>query len=452
MNKIILFFKENLMWKLTALVMAIILWILAVNIEDPQAFQSYHNIPLELRNISVLDNYDLVLLNKEELEKATVSVQVWANTKLLQNQLSSSNIKAYLDMSPISFSYNNRIGESISASVEVTLPEYATTVRSYISNPTNVRIVLDKKEKRSFPVSVVKTSEPHEGYVSMEPVPTPATVELTGATSILDTVQSVRVDVDLDKVTADYTVYSTITVYDQDDNDITDKFAANTSDIVVFIPINRHAQIPITIPVITGFPAEGYTITSVEPNINFIDVVGKDEELSAVTHIRLDSIDVSGQSETMVISRDVRDFLRSTNLSVRNGKPHEVSITVTIEKEMIKEFTIPIGMLEIIGEQPTAEFDESVTIRLKGLEAFMNTLTADSFNGSIDISELSEGENSVPVIFTLPANVSRVGDEPVISVYIPVENDEEIDPAEESPEPFDPEGPPKTPVTEIILP
>ena len=444
MNKVISFFTDNFIWKLAALVMAIILWILAVNIEDPQDNRSYHRIPIELKNTEVLDEYDLVLLNREEIEAATVTVTVWANTKLLQNQLTSSNIKAYIDMSPIRFSYMNRIDEAISAPVEVVLPEYANTVRSYIPNPTNIRIVLDKKEKREFPVTVVKTSEPVEGYVSMEPVASPASVELTGASSILDTVQSVRVDVDLDEVVADYTIYSALKVYNTDDVDITDKFTIDTKNISVFVPINRHAQIPVITPLITGFPAEGFTITSIESSVSYIDVVGKEDELSAVTSIRLDPIDVTNISETIVISRDVRDFLRTTNLSVRNGKPHEVDITITIEKELIKEFTIPISMIEIIGEQPDAELGGSVTVRLKGLEPDMVEVTADSIKGSIDISELSEGENNVPVIFTLPPNVSRIGDEPVVSVYIPITVDEEGEdssPEENAEDPIQPSTP-----------
>jgi len=452
MNKLKLFFTNNLKWKLSALVMAVILWILAVNIEDPLDTRSYSYIPIELKNTEVLDEYDLVLLNREEIEKTTVTVNVWANTKLLQNQLSSSNIKAYIDMSPIRFSYMNRIGEALSAPIEITLPEYATSVRSYISNPTNIRIVLDRKEKREFPVNVVKTSDTVEGYVSMEPVASPATVELTGAASILDSVQSVRVDVDLDEIRADHTFYSSFKIYDQDDNDITNKFSVSTNEISVFIPVNRHEQIPVAIPVITGFPAEGYTITNVELNTTFIDVVGKEDELNAVTRIILDSVDVTGLNESSVITRDVRDFLRSTNLSVKNGKPHEVSITVTIEKEMIKEFTIPLNMLEIIGDQPDAEFGESVVVRLKGLESAMSVLTADSIKGSIDISELSEGEHAVAVMFNLPVGISRVGDEPVINVYIPVTEEYEEDAGQESADPSIPEGSVETPDPEPILP
>ena len=449
MNKIMSFFNNNFIWKLAALVMAIILWILAVNIEDPQDNRSYHRIAVELKNTEVLDEYDLVLLNREEVEAATVTVTVWANTKLLQNQLSSSNIKAYIDMSPIRFSYMNRIDEPISAPVEITLPEYANTVRSYIPNPTNISIVLDKKEKRSFPVTVVKTSEPAEGYVSMTPVPSPSSVELTGASSILDTVQAVRVDVDLDEVTADYTVYKTLKVYDDNDVDITDKFNINTKDISVFVPINRHAQIPIVIPATTGLPPEGYTITGIESSVSYIDVVGKEDELAAVTSIRLDPIDVTNISETITVSRDVRDFLRSTNLSVRNGMPHEVDITLTIEREIVKEFSIPISMIEIIGEEhPDAEYGGSITLRLKGLETVMSELTADSIKCSINISVLSEGDNDARVIFELPDNVSLIGDEPVISVFIPPTDEE----SEETPQTSQDENPVETSTPETPLP
>jgi len=424
MNKIISFFTTNIVWKVTALVMAVILWILAVNIEDPLETEYFRTIPIQIENMDVLDRYGLVLLNQDEIEKTNVTVRVQANRNLLTT-LSKNNIKAYIDMSPISFTFMDMVGESLSAPVYVTLPDAASSARDKSPTPNSVKIVLDRLETREFPVTVVKTSEAADGYVSMEPVVSPETVRLKGARSILDVVQSVRVEVGLDAAKADYTVYAAPIVLGEDNEDLTSKVTIDTNEVEVFIPINRHSQIPLVTPVINGFTAEGYTITNVEMDVEYIDVVGRDEELAALTSIRLDPIDVSGLSETKVSTRDVRDFLRTTNLSVRNGKPHEVNITVTIEREEIREFIIPISNVEIIGDHPGAQFAESVTVRVRGVERIISGLANNAIGASINISELAPGEHDVPVALSLPEGVSRIGEEPVIHVTIPEEGEGE---------------------------
>ncbi|MDL2248559.1 hypothetical protein LJB89_02565 [Tyzzerella sp. OttesenSCG-928-J15] len=435
MNKIVSFFTENVLWKIIALVMAVILWILAINIEDPIAVKIYYSVPVKIENLNVLEDFGIVLLNQEEVERSTVTVRVQANRKLLEGQLSSSNIAAYVDMSPISFSYLDRLGEALSAPVGVSLPDFATSAHSATATPADIKIVLDKLETREFPVTVVKTSDAADGYVSMDPVATPAAVKVKGAKTILDSIQNVRVEVDLDSASADYTVYSSLAVYSEDGEDITHKVSVDTNEVEVFVPINRHAQIPVITPSINGFTADGYTITKVEKDVDYIDVVGKEEELASINSIKLDPIDVTGANETMIVTRDVRDFLRTTNLSVRNGKPHEVNITITIEKEEIKEFIIPVSNIEINGEHLSAEYGESVTVRVRGVERIVSELSSDSIKGSVNISELAAGEHNVPVSFALPDGIRIVGDEPVLKVIITDVEEEPTDKPIEGEEP-----------------
>jgi YbbR domain-containing protein len=260
----------------------------------------------------------------------------------------------------------------------------------------------------------------------MEPTATPSTLSVRGPSSTLDTIQSVRLDVALVGVYTDYFATGTPVIYDINGNDITESLEIIGDDSVgVSIPINKHAMIPVALPVITGYTLEGYTITDVISDIESVDVVGKDGEISAVTEIVLEPIDVTGASHTLTFTKDVRDFLNGTQLSIRNGTPFEVNITVVIEPEVTRDFSVPLTNIDVMGNRPEAEIADDLVISLTGAEDIINSLQDGSVRGSIDLSGLEPGQHDVLVTFSLPTGVTLTGEPPTIRVTIPEETEEE---------------------------
>ncbi|MDR2899487.1 MAG: hypothetical protein LBU94_04165 [Clostridiales bacterium] len=142
MNKFTAFFMNNLLWKITALLMAMALWFLAENIENPMDYRSY-TVTLEIRNLDSLDQYDLVLLNKDRIEQRTVVIGVWANTRIL-DRITNEDITAYIDMSPV-FSFSDKILEPLPVRIEVDIPDYADgSARFTVPSPSTQDIELDK--------------------------------------------------------------------------------------------------------------------------------------------------------------------------------------------------------------------------------------------------------------------------------------------------------------------
>ncbi len=59
-EKIKALFTNNILWKGVALVMAVMLWLIAVNIEDPVLAEDYL-VPLQIIGMDALNQNDLVL-------------------------------------------------------------------------------------------------------------------------------------------------------------------------------------------------------------------------------------------------------------------------------------------------------------------------------------------------------------------------------------------------------
>ena len=426
-NKIIAFLTKNLIWKATALVLAAILWVIAINIEDPIETRQFFPVRVGLENMDTLSRLGLVILNQEDIERSFVTASLWANRRLL-NQLESADLRAYVDMGSEIFEHFGRAGESISARVHLSLPDFAEAnvmIRNTI--PHTLTLLLDSLDTREFPITVVKIGDPLTGHVSMIPVVTPSAVEITGPKTILDTIMNVRAEVNLDSVFEDYFVSVPLGVYSENNINITDRVSLSMQNAEILVRINRHAQIQVAVPALTGSLPSGHVVTNIQVEPAYIDIVGREEDLAGITQIIMDPIDISGFSPgANVVLLDARDPLRPTPLSIQNSRPHEVFVTVTVEREEILEIVVPMGSIEVAGEPPEGfevTFPESLVLRVIGVGRIVNGMDAAAITAAIDITGLEEGSHYVPVSLILPDRIRRADDEVYLRVDITAAED-----------------------------
>ena len=420
-NKIIALITTNFIWKITALILACILWVIAVNIADPLETRMFSSVQVGFENMDTLEMLGLVLLNQEEIENRTVAVRLFANRRQL-SQLESADMRAYVDLSSAIFGQVDWVGESIFAPFSLQMPSAATAnvINDNVIPPT-VRLIIDRLDSREFPISVVKVGDPLAGYISMEPRIDPLTVQITGASTVLDSIVHVRTQVELTDASEDYTTTASIVIYDENNVDITDKVTLEPTEITVFVPINRRGQVPVMMPTFEGALPTNHVITNVLIEPAHIDVVGTQEDIEAFRGITLEPIDISGFTSTAIFWRDAREPLLATPLSIQNSRPHEVSITVVIEREEVREFDVPMESIEIIGELPENYeilFPEYLELRLIGVIRIMDEVDIEAISLSVNIEGLEEGYHDIPVILILPSGVRRADAEVNLRVVI----------------------------------
>ncbi|MCL2564307.1 MAG: CdaR family protein [Defluviitaleaceae bacterium] len=415
----------NIIWKITALVLAIILWIIAVNIEDPIETRQFLSVRVGFENMETLNRLGLVLLNQEEIERSLVTARLQANRRLL-TQMESSDLRAYVDLGSAIFAYADLVGERITAPMNLRLPDFAAAnIINHNTVPASVTLLLDRIDTREFSVSVVKVGELPTGYVSMTPTAAPQVVNITGPRTILDSIVNVRAQVDLTDISLDHYAMGVIEVYNENNIDITERVSVDPVEVEIFVPVNLRAQIPVITPALTGALPAGYVVTNIGIEPPYIDIVGRREDLADFRGITLDPIDISGMTGTIVVQQDARDSLRATPLSVQNARPHEIDITITIEREEILELVIPIENIDITGESEyvlRAEFPENLVLRVVGVRRLINGLNLDLINTSVDITDLREGLNNLIVEIALPNGIRQADLEVYLSINVPFEN------------------------------
>ena len=142
--------KKGLMnnWglKILSFLLAVMLWLIVVNIDDPVTTQTFNNIPVVVTNAEVLAATNQTY----QIEDGTqnVSVTVRAKRSVL-NKIKADNIKATADMKELT------LQTQIPISVEITGVSYESVEVS----PRNLQVKLEDEETKKFPI-VPKTTGP----------------------------------------------------------------------------------------------------------------------------------------------------------------------------------------------------------------------------------------------------------------------------------------------------
>lgn len=415
---------RNFGWKVFSLITAVALWAIVINIKNPVEIRDF---PVYI-NIVGEDNLaanNIVLANKNNLENMRIIIKVRGNRlgleKLKANQ---KNITATVNLQSDML---NSMLINKSANVNVKLPTIGGESFEIIEkNPQNVEVLLEKVEMVQKPVQVALIGEPKNGFVTLQPQHLPSTVEVKGAASSVAKVDSVKVNVDVSSAASDIDVSVEPRAYDVEGNEVLG-LELSEKYINVKVGINEYKKVALDGSANQGMLEEGYTVTGIDWEPKFVEVVGSTKQISSLSEIKLPAVDLSGLNETKVITYNVASLLPE-NLSIRTGTPTEVKVTVTVEKEVSKRFDIPIENIAVNGFTSSTQqykiVQQPLSIELKGLGNIIDNIALEDIKGTVDIRQYTEGVHDVAVNLVLPQGVVLVGDTPTVNITIAPVNEE----------------------------
>ena len=98
-KKILSFFYTDLQWKLMSLLLAVVIWLVAMHLHDPMV---NHSLPrnLHIENLQTLERDGLVLLNEYELRDTNINLGIRGNRSAI-SELTTENLayfNVYVDM------------------------------------------------------------------------------------------------------------------------------------------------------------------------------------------------------------------------------------------------------------------------------------------------------------------------------------------------------------------
>lgn len=403
--------------KLASVVFAAILWFLITNINDPVVSQTFYDVPVTIKNTSLITENGQVY---EVLDDTDVisTVKVYAPRTAIDS-LSKDNIVATADVANMTSNYT--------IPISLTTNKYSNEIESISGSIDTVKLDVENKATKTLALTATTSGTLEDGYIVGTVSTEQNLIRVSGPESIVSQIKSAVVDVDVTGFTSNIGTDADIKLYDEEGNVISEgNLTLNITSVRVNVTILETKRVPI-VYTITGTPASGYQLTGViDSTPDTILIAGRSSALSEVDFIGVSDalLNVQGLTENLETTIDLTDYLPS-NISFGDSDFNGiVSVVVHIEETKSKTVDLDVSSFTISnvpeGYQVTIvtgeeEGDTTQTITVSGLQAALDTATASTITGEIDMQEFMDsreldnlvaGTYSTSVDLTLPDGVS----------------------------------------------
>ena len=409
------YFTKDIGWKLLSLAIAVALWFMVINTENPLETRSY-TASVQIQNEESLFERGYVVVNGDEINSTRVMVRL-RGQRLALDTLSQSNTKvqAIVDLSNVIYSYN---GEPVSVPVNIVIPSVVNNSFEILSKSVqSVTVDIQPYINKDFTVKpVVNYSDESSGEL-INAVTSPSTITAYGAKSVINSIAEVRASVTPEVLENDMVMTAVPTAYDAEGN-VVNNVTFSSSELSVKISMDDMKSVRIAVDT-TGRPAEDYQVTGLYLSPETIDVAGSEEALSGISVIRLPDIDIAGMDSNIIKTFDIGDYLPDGVRIV--GGTDTVTATVTLERNEEKNIVIPADSITDNGTTPeglTAHIEsEDIEITVSGPAGKLELV--DGVNAYVDLSGYEAGTyEDVPVVIELPDDVSMTSETVGVTVVL----------------------------------
>lgn len=403
---------QNLGLKITSFLLAMTLWLLVVNIDDPVVRWTYLDVPVTIKNADVITNQGMIY---EVLDNTDVipRVTVYAPRSVGEN-ISKSDIVATADM--------NTLNSLNTLQVEFSVPKVGSKVSDIRGSVDSVRVSI---ENRKNVQKVLKTNiigDAPEGYVVGNVTTDQNLVRVAGAESVVDRVDSAKINIDmgaLSEFTSDIRTSVPVRLYDADGNEVEGStLTKNPENVTITIEILSTKDVPLRFEA-EGEPAEGYGLTGeVTSDIETVRIAGRRSVLSGVNEIVIpaEAFDLSNASDNAAVEIDVCDYLPENVQMADKSTSMPINVTVGVERKVTTDYTLQAKDIRIVNvpEGLHCELDgleEEYTVSVTGIRSVMSGISEGNLEGVIDVAawmreqgiqELTPGRYYLAVEYNVP--------------------------------------------------
>lgn len=384
-------------WKLLSIAIATILWFMVINIDQPIGTRDYSR-PLAIQNMDVLTDRGLTVGNLEELKSTKITVKVKAQRTALDRLSQNPEwITAVVDLSELSYAVN---GDVIALPVSVSV-QGGNTYGISSKSPAVVEVSVETMASKELPVEVHLNGELEEGTYLSEPLLSAETVLVTGPSTLVKSVTSVRAAVEAEAIKENPDIITALTCYNASGIPVKG-VSTDPEEIMVSYALHDMKQVPLQVE-ISGSPASGYEVGNIYCRPQYAALIGSAEALERIVSLQLDSINVSGLTTSTTRTFRLTDYLPE-GVTLMDSNKDTVEVIVEISEQSQKQLTLPASGLKIIGQENGKDYilqgDAHITISGEG--SALESVQADDLQGSIHVNGLSEGDHKVMIHAALP--------------------------------------------------
>lgn len=413
--------KKSLMNKFTlkilSLAIAVLIWLIVRNVQDPVIVQTFYDIPVTLVNESYLSNNMKIplLIDGDD----TVKVRIKAEESVIK-ELKKEDIVAQADMTQIYMDATPKM-----VPVEVTCKGIADD--NITVTPRNIQVDIENQTSVEKTIAVnTGDTTPDKDYEVGSLQANTEKVTISGPESIINKIDKVVAKIDVTGMKeSNVELDSELKIYDKNQDELSEKQLsylnlAGVQDNKIkiqaqFWKVQKNVKIGSEY---SGSPQYGYEVDSVSVVPETLSLAGTDEALQKLAvegntlTIPASYIDVSGKDSDFDVKVDISELLPE-NMKLARDINSTVIATVKILPYNSRDYEVSPTQIKVENKPENMNYKfepDKIVARIKAKEEDLDNLKTDDIQMKIDLKDAKAGENTLPVTVTLPEGYELVED------------------------------------------
>lgn len=380
--------KHNWQWKVTSLIIGILMWSYITAGVNPTQSTTLSDIPIRAINQDVLEEKGLKIT---EMEVRQVSMRIMGKRNDL-GSLDRNYVIATVDVG------------SLKEGVQSVPIHYNAPANVFINemSSSQVQVHVERVVTKSRNVVVRESGSLADNFVLRGVAATPQTVQVTGPRSYVEKVANILVTLNLSGLTADTSANLQVHPVDESGN-VVEGVELSLSSVNVAASIAKQKEVPVQLQWAPSKDnAEKIRISQSSVTPNTVLVMGKAADIDKVTVIKTQPLDM----KTIT-----KDGLYPVTLSYPEGVTpvndkltYKAQITLDVLEERVMKISVDAIQSKNAGArkaQPAGDVKE-IQLKLEGYKMVLDGLHASDFLVSADLKGVENGLRALPLEVKLP--------------------------------------------------
>lgn len=396
--------NDKIVIQITCLVVSIVLWMFIMVQTNPPQERKFTNIPVTIKNLTALENSNLVLMNSDK-DHFTVDVTVVGNIDQI-SKINKNEFSAFIDVLGFSEGVKN-------AKVDISGPSGVEIKNTYPSQITcNIESIISKV----MDVTVQYEGNQAENYYRSLPLSNPSSVKITGPRSVVNSAAAAVATVNIEGAVDNVTKTVPVRVYDGTDTEIF--MSVPISNVEVSVPIYPTKYVEL-VPSVTGVPENGYQLTNVTVRPDKVRIAARKDILDTITSLKVSDLDITGAYNNILSSREI---LGTDGLMILDLNTAPV-VNAVIEKTTEKEFVFKASDIQFAnlpeGMEVNINPETEITAVVVGPVSVINQIKKNDLIITADLSNVVLGINEISMESITEKSVNNIAlTQKIISVEI----------------------------------
>ncbi len=376
---------------ITALVLSITVWIIAVTANDPAQNRPYpRTVPVEI----VGQDPNLVLTSDLP---GNVSVILNTPQSVWESIVSAPTpIRAVADLSGL---------EAGNHMVDLQIQVNVRPVKVVSYSPRAVSIKLENLSSKSIPLDLIVIGDPAVGYQAEEPVLSVEQITVTGPISQVERVNKVQATLEINQGYEDISRVLGIVALDQNDN-VVENVTLTPDRVEVFQEISqRYGYRNVIVSVnIEGQVADGYRLTNISVVPLAITVYSTNPQIvnDLPGYVQTMPLNLEGLKDDIDVSLSLD--LPDGVLVVGDQRTVLVRVSIAAVQSSMPIANVPIQVIGLPENLSAVLAPEMVTLLISGPLPILDRINTDDIQVVLDLTDYEIGAYQLEPVVELPSD------------------------------------------------